>query len=167
MKPTYAGIAATAAVASTLTLAFQEGAKGNATEPAAGQLTSAQIETELKAMNVFNKVEKDQDGTDVFDLTLDGVNVQLYAIPNSAGTPTYWRMSAGWDLAAAPRPDDVNRFNISSRQAFSYLDNEYDPFLVLDQNIASGSSTDMLRSVVSSYRDALPAFKATVLRNRA
>ena len=167
MKPSYAGIAASAALAGTLVLSLQEGKGNTATEPT-GQLTAAQIEEELKAMSVYKETRKDeQDGSDVFEMTLDGVNVQLFAVPTVDGKPQYWRLSGGWDLAAAPRPDDVNKFNMGSKQAFSYLDREYDPYLVLDQNIAAGSSTEMLRTVVASYRQALPDFKAIVLRNRA
>jgi hypothetical protein len=165
MKPTYAGIAASAALATSLFVAYQEG-KGNTTEPT-GQLSNAQIEAELKAMNVYKETVKAEDGTDVFDLSIDGVAVQLYAIPTDAGAPQYWRLSGGWDLSAAPRPDDVNKFNMASKQAFSYLDREYDPYLVMDQNIAAGSSVEILHSIVDSFRQALPDFKSIVLHNRA
>lgn len=166
MKPSIAGLTASAVAASTILLAFQEGAKGNGQEQATGQITPAQIEAELKAMNVFNEVKKDTDGTDVYDLTVDGVSVQFHVRPSTTGTPQFWRLSAGWELTSKPRPDDVNKFNMSARQAFSYLDNLYDPYLVMDQNIASGSSVEMLRSTVQAYRESIPAFKSVVLRGR-
>ena len=166
MKPSFAAVAGFVALGSTLAFAIQE-KNNNSGAPASNQATQEQIEAALKDLKVFNKADKAEDGTVVYDLFIRQINVQLYMNPTTGGQPGTWRLSAGWDLTSAPKLVDVNAYNSVSDQAFCYLDAEGDPFLVLDQNIQAGSSGDILKGIVTSFDRALPEFDSMVLKGQA
>lgn len=114
----------------------------------------------------LNWIEKvDSDGLTSFHMQEgETVRFTLYQYRNSDAEPvTSLGISAGYSLQVPVTASKINDWNGTTRFTKAYFDNEGDPFLTQDLDLAGGVSLKAITEFVRSFHTAQPQFEKQVL----
>ena len=117
----------------------------------------------LTEMKLKFKESKDEDDLVVFDVDIDGTEMNIYQY-TGAGEKIIDSLSfsVGYDLEKGMDMRPINEFNSRNRFVKAYLDEENDPFLVCDIRVKEGVTRETLKETIKSYISAVGRFESAL-----
>jgi hypothetical protein len=128
-------------------------------------LNNEQLQSVLAELELQFSSEPGPDNSTTMVIDFGGTKASLYQYIESRKI-TSLRLSAGFSVRAKPTADAVNAFNRASRYAKCYVDDDQDPFLVMDLDVAHGLTRLALMEWVLAYEESLEPFGVQVLGRR-
>jgi hypothetical protein len=123
-------------------------------------LTADQIGNLFKGMGIECKTSKDDEGDDLFILTLSDINAQLYTYDKNADTKAYQSIQfhAVFNSDDKKYLDKVNSWNTDRRFSRAYIGSTGNPHLEADLDLAGGVTVATVKKFVERYRRSLIGF---------
>jgi hypothetical protein len=123
-------------------------------------LTADQIGNLFKAMGIEFKASKDDEGDDLFILTLSDIQAQLYTYDKDEKTKAYRSIQfhAVFDAGDKKYLDTVNAWNTGRRFSRAYVGSTGNPHLEADLDLAGGVTLPTVKRFVEQYRRSLIGF---------
>ncbi len=128
-------------------------------------LNNEQLQSVLAELELQFTSEPGPDNSTTMVIDFAGTKASLYQYVENRRI-TGLRLSAGFAVRAKPTADAVNAFNRGARFAKCYVDEDQDPFLVMDLDVAHGLTRLALMEWVLAYEESLEPFGVQVLGRR-
>lgn len=134
--------------------------------PALGQgvrtgVTPQEMEALLKAWSYrYERVE--EKGEVYFRLQLAGLKAVLYLLDCQKGRCESLQLYAGFTMDDPPSLERVNEWNQKRRFSRAYLDEDGDPVLEADLDLAGGVADEAIRAFLDLFEASLRAFAAWI-----
>lgn len=123
-------------------------------------LTADQIGALLKSMGIEFTRTKDDEGDDLFVMTLSEIKAQLYTYDSDEKTKAYSSIQfhAVFDAADKDYATRVNEWNTARRFSRAYVGDTGNPHLESDLDLAGGVTVNTVRKFVERFRRSLIGF---------
>lgn len=123
-----------------------------------GGVTPEQVVAVLKAKQLPAELGKDKVGDPKIATKVDDVEYYIYFYDCKAGRCEAIQLVAGFDLERGLTFEQANKWNAGYRFGRMYLDEEKDPYLNMDINLAKGGSTELIDDNLDMWVAVLAAF---------
>jgi hypothetical protein len=115
------------------------------------QITTTQIESLLKELELKYTTGKDNEGKDSYTLDVGGLKVTLFLYGGEEKSAESLSLSTAWDLENWMGMEKVNEWNMERRWTKAWLDNEKDPFLDSSFDFAGGTTMGGVKNWIGNY----------------
>jgi len=117
----------------------------------------------IRAMGFQARMDKDGAGDPLIRSSSNGVafQIEFYGCTDNANCNSL-RFYAGYDLRSGTTLDVVNQWNRDKRYLSAYLDDEDDPYLQMDINMAGGVSREAFESSLELWQSLKGEFEQRI-----
>jgi hypothetical protein len=128
-------------------------------------LNTEQLQAVVADLELPYEARREADGSTTLVIEFPTAEASLYQYIDNRRLVGL-RLSAGYATRTKPTAEVVNAFNRRNRFTKVFLDDDKDPFLVMDLDVGSGLTRSALMEFFEEYERSIAVFESTVLNRR-
>ncbi|MDP1632647.1 MAG: YbjN domain-containing protein [Caulobacter sp.] len=128
----------------------------------AAGLTAEEAATVLRARKLEVEITTDEQGDPLIKSSSSDLNWRIYFYDCTAGRCTSIQFSAGFDLDDGLTYAKANEWNFTKRFGRAALDDEMDPYVRYDVDVAKGYTSESLDYALATWLLIVPTFSTFI-----